>query len=107
MAEESPQVRALKERYQQSLAEKSQTLGELIDRLASNKHQGMADIEAGDGDSIADYLHRLAGSAGMYGYDDIAQLARTAIADQRQGETDYLATNLAELRSLLDQYSSS
>lgn len=105
MAEESSQVTALRHRYQSSLADKSRRLGELIDLLTGDGDVAALNAKAADDDLIEDYLHRLAGSSGMYGYDDIAILARAALANLRQGDGTRLAVKLVELRSLLDEYS--
>lgn len=104
MTTESPQVKALRERYQQSLCDKSKMLGELIDTLSSANDEPAGNGESGDAELLADYLHKLAGSAGMYGYDDVALLAREAMSDHRQGKLRDLVLRIAQLRSLLEQY---
>lgn len=64
---ESPQVKALKERYKQSFVDKI----ELLNSQLLSLNQGADNLLV-----IHENLHKLAGSSGMYGYSDISDLCR-------------------------------
>ena len=101
---ESPQVLALRQRYQQSLTEKSSVVSEFLSQISDAAQQANWQLSDELVNSIGEYLHKLAGSAGMYGYADVAQLARTALAANRQSDSATLHAHLDELRSLLEQH---
>lgn len=104
MATDSPQVMALRQRYRQSLTDKSNDLSEFLNQLSKAEQQSSWQLGDEAAHDLGEYLHKLAGSAGMYGYADIAQLARSAMDDNRQSNTVALFERLNELRSLLEQH---
>ena len=104
MTAESPQVLALRERYQQSLITKSKELGELLKLISDAEQKTSWQLSDADANSLGEYLHKLAGSAGMYGYADVAQLARSAMVDNQQANMATLVTRLNDLRCLLEQH---
>ena len=95
---ESPQVAAIRARYQTSLMEKSQ----LIDNHAKavNKANSEAAMQAATHELRED-LHKLAGSSGMYGYTDISEVCRKAMRVVDNNVTDELESCLAELQDLI------
>jgi HPt (histidine-containing phosphotransfer) domain-containing protein len=103
--QDSPQVQQLKARYKASLPEKSAQIAELQRSLLGENailQQSLQDIH--------EYLHKLAGSAGMYDYADIAVLARAAmqlLIVQAAETTDinHVDAELSKIRSLLLEHS--
>ncbi len=93
----SPQITAIRERYKASLPDKAVMIEEQIEILSSAG-------AARDLSATHEVLHKLAGSAGMYGYDDISALSRTAMACTVEKKIDLLLAQLAELKSLLEQH---
>lgn len=91
---ESPQVKALKERYKQSFMDKI----ELLNSQLVNLNQGVDNLV-----EIHENLHKLAGSSGMYGYSDVSDLCRQTMgscAGQNPGD---VADGLSALIRLLEQ----
>ena len=74
MHQDSPQIQQLKSRYKASLPEKSAQIAELQSLLQSGQPSVPQTLK-----DIHEFLHKLAGSAGMYDYDDIAALARASM----------------------------
>jgi len=99
---ESDKIQALRLIYASKLSEKAAQLkifiDQLSDSLGSVEHRKLIDHE------IAEYLHRLVGSAGMYGYDDIAERAKKTMYLSEKPGNDGLASALIELHDLLRQY---
>ena len=96
---DSDQVRAIKARYRRSLKDKAAVAR---DWLASYKAGGLTTEQTGE---FAGWLHQLAGSAGMYQYEDIAESARALMA---QVENDATIGNVLEqpLAALISQLES-
>ena len=93
----SPQVIAIRARYQSSLPEKSEMLAAHERVLeTSQDEQTLKELK--------DDLHKLAGSSGMYGYHDISGLCRKAMYVIEQGELADLGKYLGEVQNLLKQY---
>jgi len=76
--QDSPQILALKERYKNSLEEKVQMLSDYLVAIESDE----ATLD--EFSELRGFLHKLAGSSGMYGYNDISAASREAmlVADQ-------------------------
>lgn len=95
---ESPQIQALKQRYKERLADKI----ELIQLQIS------AIIEAsGDAVSIEEAhqtLHKLAGSSGMYGYEDVNFLCRKVMSQLGKASVDDAVCALNQIVELLEQH---
>jgi len=95
---DSPQIAAIKLRYQQSFPEKIELITE---------HLG-AQLAGEDGDiSVQDtreMLHKLAGSSGMYEYNDISSVCRSAMDRIDQEDFTALVNRLEHLKELLEQY---
>ena len=101
MSTDSPQVAALKIRYQSSFSEKSTAVAEFQTILASEDSTYCFSRVNQNSETVGDYLHKLAGSAGMYGYDDIAQIARTGMTQHKQEDLSGLQHSLKQIRDLL------
>ncbi len=76
--EKTDRLAQLKKRYHSSLSAKALELEERWRAVTASKFAPSALTE------LALYVHRLAGSTGMYGYDQPAQLARDLEAYLRQ-----------------------
>ena len=82
-SQESPAVQALYKKYQASLPRKAEALREELSAMVN-----------GDGKSaLASLLHQLAGSAGMYGLDDVAAKARVALQLIEEGSEEASETS--------------
>ena len=105
MYQDSPQIQQLKSRYKASLPEKAAQTAELESLLLGEQAMLQQSLQ-----DIHEFLHKLAGSAGMYDYDDIAVLARAAmqfVIAQAAETTDIhqVDAELSKIRSLLLEYS--
>ncbi len=88
---DSPQIQAIKERYKASFGEKKAIVEQIV-------------MDLGSGDDLQparEELHKLAGSSGMYGYDDIALVCRMAMREIDTKEMDDLKYSLNKLIKLL------
>ena len=92
----SSQIQAIRERYKVSLPEKAELVAELVDALAQASPNAF--------DESHSALHKLAGSSGMYGYDDVALLCRSAMLSCQQQDTQSLVRQLSELISMLEKH---
>jgi len=92
---DSPQILSIRERYKESLLEKAKLIEGLIHSLGNPTTS--RSIKAAH-----EELHKLAGSSGMYGYDQVSALCRTAMKSAADEETASLLEQLTELKSLLD-----
>jgi hypothetical protein len=92
---ESPQIAAIKERYKMSFDEKI--------ALLKTHHSGLSE-GAYSMPEIHANLHKLAGSSGMYGYGDINNLCRAAMASATAKKTSDLASDIDAIIRLLEQY---
>ena len=95
---ESPQVKALKERYKASFPEKIELLNEQLLSLSTQASEKSGFVE------VRESLHKLAGSSGMYGYDDISLSCRNAMSIIDEADTVGLSSGLKEVIRLLEQY---
>ena len=92
---ESPQVQAIKERYRLSFSEKIDFLKTLLLSL-NNGVDNFVEIH--------ESLHKLAGSSGMYGYDDISALCRQSMENSTAQDPVEVAENLRDIIMLLEHY---
>ena len=98
--QESPQVAAIRARYQSSLKEKAEMLAAHSAVLDSSKDNNLGiALEA-----LRDDLHKLAGSSGMYGYADISKVCRHAMSAIDEEKLEDLAQYLHEAQQLLKQH---
>lgn len=80
MSQESTRVQLLRAQYQASLTSKAEQLSQVTDQ------------------ELPEFLHRLAGSAGMYGYSNIASTARELLTQCAECPTSSMD------RSALDKH---
>jgi HPt (histidine-containing phosphotransfer) domain-containing protein len=95
----SPQIQAIRERYKTSLPEKAELIAEQVDALSQSNASAF--------DETHSALHKLAGSSGMYGYDDIAVICRSAMVSAQQKDTQLLIQQLSELIAMLEKHAKS
>ena len=98
MTSESAQVQQLRERYISSMPEKATMITEHIHVLLDQDSPNQETY-----DLIREDAHKLAGSLGMYGYNDIASVARNIMSIIDQGDAEQLQLELLNLRNLLRQ----
>ena len=103
MKQESIQEQQLRQRYKNSFVQKAGQIDILLGRMAEDRSKSDSPLE-----DIHEYLHKLAGSSGMYGFLDIAELARTAMREFDQDipwdGSGRLKARLKDIRDLLEQY---
>ncbi len=102
MNSDSHQIQALKNRYKSSLSEKAETIGEHLEAVSDSDQVDITKLEI-----IRNDLHKFAGSSGMYGYDDIADIARNAMAIIDGHNIEQLHYKLIDLRDLLYEHANS
>lgn len=98
MTSDSPQIAEIKLRYQQSFAEKAEMIAEHITAHLSDES---SEISAQD---TREMLHKLAGSSGMYEYNDISSVCRSAMERIDRKDFTALVNRLEHLKDLLEQY---
>lgn len=91
MSTDSPQVAALKERYKASFPEKVEIIKSTLDTVSSN----------GDLELVKEELHKLAGSSGMYGYQDLAAFCRGGMDKAERQDRGALLEDLNKIIDLL------
>ncbi len=92
MENDSPQIKAIRARYKTSLNEKAELIERYIAELSEDSSKNIPENIT----IFRSELHKLAGSSGMYGYQDVCDLCRQAM--------DRIDTqNLAELPSITSQ----
>lgn len=100
--QDSPQILALKERYKSSFEEKTQLLSDYLTAVEN----GEATLDQVS--ELGSFLHKLAGSSGMYGYDDISAASREAMLVANQIENiayiDELSVSIHEVMNLLQSH---
>lgn len=92
---DSPQIQAIKQRYKESLKEKAVMVAEFRSKIE-------IDTEF---DLMKEELHKLAGSSGMYGYQDLADTCRAAMGSIDSEAIGALSEQLNLIIGLLNQYS--
>jgi len=98
MTTDSPQIAAIKVRYQQSFEDKAEVVSDHLNALLGGESITLSLTDT------REMLHKLAGSSGMYGYDDISTICRTAMKRVDQSQTSVLINELEQLKDLLEQY---
>lgn len=95
----SDRINELRMRYKRSLAEKA----EMLETLSAKIPTQMPVSEEMQSE-IHEFLHKLAGSSGMYGYQDIAELSRAALTELEKQQLPALTEQLVQIRNLLQQH---
>lgn len=96
---ESPQIKALKERYKVSFTEKVELLNQQRDIFADGNPSSQQLVE------LHQLLHKLAGSSGMYGYLDINVLCREIMGKIDVSNVADLVKQINKLTLLLEDHS--
>ena len=92
---ESQQIKNIKDRYKASFGEKIELLNQQRDIL-------VADNAASE--KLIEIIHKLAGSSGMYGYDDISDLCRLIMAKADNSDAAEIESSMDQLIALFEQY---
>lgn len=98
----SVKIQMIRNKYKCSLSNKSEKIGQLVALILGESlpsEELMNDVYG--------YLHNLAGSSGMYGYDDIAKLSSAAMLEAKNNQRQILVTQLQQLQSLLHKHANS
>lgn len=98
---ESPQVAAIRARYQSNLMEKAKLLATRSDAIRKAQSEQVLQQARQD---LREDLHKLAGSSGMYGYNDISALCRKAMSDVDDNDAGELDKCMAELQDVIRQH---
>ncbi len=96
MKAESDQVRALRSRYKESLPEKAALVREW------HLQETSGGISEAGVDELSSWLHKLAGSAGMYEYQEISDFSRSLMQSMPDLSSQELASRLKKLELLLE-----
>ena len=95
MVTDSPKIAALKTQYRASFPEKLALFNSLLAKVveSSGSQESRSDLH--------EYLHKLAGSSGMYGYENISALCRRLMDEVGSAHIGQLASELESLKHLL------
>ena len=98
-------IQKLRDRYKSSLVDKSVVISDLLLMISTDGSNPIDGVGAIDKACIEihQYLHKLAGSSGMYGYPEIAQLSRAAMHSSQVKDAQLLVEQLNKLRDLVQQ----
>ncbi|NND81481.1 MAG: hypothetical protein HKN50_03555 [Gammaproteobacteria bacterium] len=102
MSDRSSQIELLQQRYRTSLIEKSVEIAELRIQYESTDDDESAALAS---QTLGDFLHKLAGSAGMYGYTEIAISARNIMMTLQNDDSGQLSAQLDQLIAMCEQAS--
>ena len=97
MNSESKQIQVLRERYRDSLPEKSALITQHIQTLLDTNIDDLSEVF----EEIRQDIHKLAGSLGMYGYSELAVIARRAMSIIDGDDKSGLEHELLNFRNLL------
>lgn len=99
MKTDSPKIEEIQLRYKRSLIEKAQSFEQQLSKIVKTQHdpqkneQNIRDVHG--------MLHKLAGSAGMYGYTEISDDSRSALDVCNTKDIDDLKIRLQRICDLL------
>lgn len=96
--QESEKIVQLRRKYQRSLGDKLAQLDQLWPRGESRPES----VLGNDSDFFM-FVHRLAGSSGMYGYENLSSTSRQVLNQLEQHQVDELPVTVSKLRGLLKQ----
>jgi hypothetical protein len=94
-------IQQLRDNYKQSMMAKSDALNSLIEPLSILVPGHAAKDQLAVWREVDEFLHKLAGSSGMYGYSEIEQSARAAMSESKREDLEALLYNLNHLSDLL------
>jgi len=98
MLNDSPQVAAIRARYKASFVEKKQMIDSYLSQFDNESERGEA-LPAFHAE-----LHKLAGSSGMYGYDDVSVLCRDVMQHINNSRIDDVLSDTKKLSELFGGY---
>jgi HPt (histidine-containing phosphotransfer) domain-containing protein len=96
---ESPQIKALKERYRASFPEKVELLRQQREVITHDQINSQQRLQ------VNELLHKLAGSSGMYGYLEINASCREIMVEIDVLDVATLVVMITELMMLLERHS--
>lgn len=94
--QESEKIVQLRRKYQRSLSDKLAELNQLWPP-GESRPEGVL----GNGSEFFMYVHRLAGSSGMYGYENLSSTSRQVLNQLERHQVDELPVTVSKLRGLL------
>lgn len=101
------QIQKLKENYRDSFFDKKSQIDEFIELIMGGQHK-LENTDEVIFDGVHEYMHKLAGSSGMYEYPDIAELACLvmSLTNKHHGKPvkNKITALLQQLSNLLEQY---
>lgn len=104
MQDKLEQIQKLKEKYRDSFSNKKNQTEDYI-KLIMESQENINETVLND---VHEYMHKLSGSSGMYGYADIAKIARGVMslckASNGKSINSDLVDLLSQLSNLLEQY---
>jgi HPt (histidine-containing phosphotransfer) domain-containing protein len=103
LMDNTDKIQKLRDDYKNSLLDKSVIISDLLLMISTDASDSGASVSDKTLIELHQYLHKLAGSSGMYGYSEIAQLSRAAMQSSKRKATQLLTDQLGELRDLLKQ----
>lgn len=95
MSQDSLQILSIKNKYKASFPMKISLMIGVKESVLSGTPESLVNAH--------EELHKLAGSAGMYGYSDIASLCRLSMEQINKQSTTEVLTSLEQLISLLNE----
>jgi len=99
MKPESPKIADIRERFKSSLLDKADVLGGYLDKIVESEELNVELLS-----ELREDLHKLAGSTGMYGYDDLAKMSREAMDLIDAGDEFGSEQKVLAIHNLLKQY---
>ena len=97
-ASDSVGIDAIKKRYRNSLPDKAEELTQCMIALTVEQSSDH-DLQAAHA-----FLHRFAGSSGMYGYDELSVQCQLAIEAIQESDRAKVLAQLQQLKQLLERY---
>jgi len=101
MANESPQIQAIQARYRQSFPEKKSMIDAYLDNIVNLGQDGNEQAIAQTLQDCHSELHKLAGSFGMYNYQEIASVCRDAMSSVMARDIQLTSDLLQKLSTLI------
>lgn len=105
MKTDSPKIEEIQSRYKRSLIEKAESFEQQLSSIIEAQEAQGTQIEPKKIEKIIkdthDMLHKLAGSAGMYGYTEISDDSRTAMGACNLSDVEDLKVRLKRICDLL------
>lgn len=99
-------IQELRDRYKSGFVEKAEAINKFLLVMSTGDSRPINGVAISDMVylEIHEFMHKLAGSSGMYGYPDIASLSREAMDSSNRNEPQLLLEQLSGLRDLLQKH---